>query len=69
VFDINGPGWSAVRREAEPYRSRLSDLLDKSTLDALLPPPDVPLHCDDPIIDSAGPKTLLGLFLWAKDHL
>lgn len=68
-FDINGPGWSAVRRAAEPYRGRLSDLMDPKVLEAILPPPGIPLRCSDLIIDSAGPKSLLGLFLWARDHM
>jgi asparagine synthase (glutamine-hydrolysing) len=69
VLDINNPGWSAVRREAEIYRSRAETIFDPVVLRELLPPPDVRLHFNDPMVDSNANKTLLGFFLWAGRNL
>ena len=69
VFDFNSPGWQAVRRLAEPYRDRLDGLLDRDRLDEYLPPPDVELRVKNGIVDSSGRKMLVGLMLWARDHM
>lgn len=69
TFDINGPGWKAVRRLAEPYRTKVYDLFNNDVLDELLPPPDVNIQVKDPIIDVSGIKSLLGFMLWSRDHL
>ena len=69
VFDFNSPGWQAVRRLAEPYRDKLDGLLDRDRLDEYLPPPDVELRVKNGIVDSSGRKMLVGLMLWARDHL
>ena len=69
LYDLNGPGWRAIRRDAEPYRRRLAGLFVPEVLNECLPPPDVTIALGDPIIDSTGPKLLLGLLLWSRDHL
>jgi asparagine synthase (glutamine-hydrolysing) len=69
VYDINAPGWIAIRRQVEPYRDLAHGYFHRQVLDAILPPPDVPIRCNDGIVDSSGHKTLLGLLLWLKDHL
>jgi asparagine synthase (glutamine-hydrolysing) len=69
LFDFNGPGWRAIRRLAEPHRDKLSGLLDRATLDACLPPPDVELRVRDGIVGFSGPKILVGLMLWAGENL
>ncbi len=69
TFDFNSPGWMAVRRQAEPYRERLFNLLDKDVLEELLPAPDVLVDFRDKIVDASGLKLLVGLMLWSKDHL
>lgn len=68
IYDINGPGWQAVRREAEPHRPRAYAFLEKAVLDELLPPPPAPISSPHPIIDSSGVKTLLGFILWCRDQ-
>ncbi|RMF38736.1 MAG: asparagine synthetase B family protein [Chloroflexi bacterium] len=69
IYDINGPGWVAVRRGAEPHRERVLHLFHPEVLAEVLPAPDQPLPCRDGIIDASGAKTLLGFLLWARDHL
>lgn len=70
IFDFRNEGWQAVRREAEPGRRLLEDLFDARVLTELLPPPDRPIgDAGDGIIDISGRKLLLGLMLWAQDHL
>jgi len=69
IYDLNGPGWIAVRKLAEPYRDRVLDLVHKDVLETVLPPPDVRLAFGDGIIEASGPKSLLGFMLWSKDHL
>lgn len=66
IYDLNGPGWRAVRRRAEPYRGRLSDLFQPSELQNYLPPPSEEVHLERTIMDSFGRKTLLGLMLWME---
>lgn len=66
IYDLNGPGWRAVRRRAEPNRARLSDLFRTSELEEYLPPPSEDIQLDRTIMDSFGRKTLLGLMLWME---
>lgn len=69
IFDVNGPGWTAVRREAERSRELAYDFFDKKALDELLPPPDAVIRSRDGIADVAGVKSVIGFMLWARDHL
>jgi asparagine synthase (glutamine-hydrolysing) len=69
MYDFNGPGWTAVRRRAEPYRERLLDLFEPSALARYLPGPEIRMDFRQPIDDAFGPKLLVGLMLWAGDHL
>jgi len=69
LFDFENPGWKAVRRLAESHREAVEDLLDRRVLDELLPSPDVRIPVRNPIAETEGLKTLVGLILWAKDHL
>jgi hypothetical protein len=69
VFDINNPGWLAVRREAEQFRPKAEEIFNPAVLRELLPPPDVPIHVHDGIVDASSRKTLLGLMLWAGRNL
>jgi asparagine synthase (glutamine-hydrolysing) len=68
VYDINGPGWLAVRREAERYRERALDLLDRDALQQALPSPETRIIHEDPIAGTSGMKLLLGFLLWCRDH-
>jgi asparagine synthase (glutamine-hydrolysing) len=69
IYDINNPGWQAIRQKAEPYRSLVNHLFDERVLDSLLVPPDVPFQFrHDPITEASGIKTLLGFLLWSKNH-
>jgi len=69
LFDINGPGWTAVRRELEPYREFAYSFFERKALDDLLPSPDSPIGSRDAIRDVAGIKNIMGFLLWAKQHL
>jgi asparagine synthase (glutamine-hydrolysing) len=69
IYDINNPGWHAVRRIAEPHRDRLADLFDMDVLRELLPAPDRKIEVEHKIRDSYGTKQLIGLMLWSADHL
>ncbi len=68
IFDINNPGWTAVRRFAEPARKAVEEFFDLKVLEEVLPLPEVPIRLKNPIADASGLKALLGLMLWAKDH-
>ncbi len=67
TYDFNGPGWMAIRRQAEPYRERILHLFNQEPLDQLLPPAGVFLP--DAYGQDAGLKTLLGFMLWSKEYL
>jgi hypothetical protein len=69
TFAIQSRGWSSVRAHAEPYRERLHLVLHPAPLRRVLPAPGTTVATDDMIQDSARPKLLLGLALWARDHL
>lgn len=69
IYDFNGPGWLAVRRQAEPYRERVLHLFNRDALAEFLPPPDVSVQLRDGIIEASGLKLLLGLMLWSKEYL
>ena len=69
VYDINNQGWRAVRNRAETARPRVLELFDRGALNALLPPPEAQVQCEDPIVDSSGMKLLLGFLLWSEEHL
>ncbi len=69
LYDVNGEGWRAARRLAEPHRALLDGVLDRAQLDACLPPPDEDLVIRNGIVDGSGPKVLVGLTLWAREHL
>ena len=69
AFAIQSRGWATVRNHAEPHRERLYSVLGAEPLRRALPAPDVPIATDDMILDSARSKLLLGLILWAREHL
>jgi asparagine synthase (glutamine-hydrolysing) len=69
IYDINNPGWRAVRRMAEPHRERLEDLFEMDVLRELVPSPDTHIAVENKVRDSFGTKQLLGLMLWSADHL
>jgi len=68
TYDFNGASWRAVRQEGEPYRSCVQHLFHSEVLNELLPPPQATVSFHDGLADASGPKLLLGLLLWAKDH-
>jgi asparagine synthase (glutamine-hydrolysing) len=68
LYDINGSGWRAVRRHAEPQRSQLQEICNPAALDALWPPADRSPQFADGISGSSGLKLMLGLALFSRDH-
>ncbi|MBD2579633.1 asparagine synthase-related protein [Oscillatoria sp. FACHB-1406] len=70
VLNLNNPGWQAVRRQAEPYRGKVSHLIDRTMLDKLLPSPNtcIPFQ-SDAIAEGSGMQTLLGFLLWSRNNL
>jgi asparagine synthase (glutamine-hydrolysing) len=69
MYDFNGPGWRAIRRLAEPFRVRLADRFDMDELNRFLPPPEISVPFENPLEHSAGHKQLVGLMLWAGQHV
>ncbi len=69
LFDFKGSGWSAIRRQAEPYRERILRLFNQEALAEILPPPPTPVQFKDEITEASGLKSLLGLMLWSKEYL
>lgn len=69
IYNLNSPGWVAVRKAAEPGRQSVMHLFNKDLFNQLLPLPEERFNCKDEIVDSSGPKLLLGFMLWAKDNL
>jgi asparagine synthase (glutamine-hydrolysing) len=69
LYDFNGPGWRAIRRLAEPHRGKLEGLVDMTRLNEYLPAPDVDLEMRNGIVEPSGRKMLVGLILWARDHI
>lgn len=69
VYDVNGTGWRAIRRLAEPHRERLAHLFEMDVLAELVPPPDTRIVVENTIGDTFGTKMLIGLMLWAGNHL
>jgi asparagine synthase (glutamine-hydrolysing) len=80
IMDFNGPGWRAVREEAEPGRKLLEPFFHREVLDRLVPPPGATLREEnipknpatvnmDMIKCTSGVKLLTGLMLWARARL
>jgi asparagine synthase (glutamine-hydrolysing) len=69
LWNVNGPGWKAVRREADRYRHLGREFFDEDQLAGFLPPSDETLQADDMIAGHSGVRSLIGFLLWAKDHL
>jgi hypothetical protein len=71
VFDLNGPGWRAVRSEAEKSRSKAESVLDRNELLQLLPPPtsEIQTGVTDFFQVGSRKKSLLAFMLWASEHL
>ena len=71
VFDLNGPGWRAVRVEAEKSRSKAESVLDRDVLGQLLPPPgdEIRTGAMDFFQVGSRKKSLLAFLLWASESL
>jgi asparagine synthase (glutamine-hydrolysing) len=70
IYNLNNPGWDAVRRAAEPCRERLKALFVPEVLDEILPRAEEPVrYRGDLIAEGQKLKQLLILGLWAKEHL
>ncbi len=61
LFDINNPGWRAIRQEAALRSDSARQLFNQTALDHYLQTPDQDIICADGIIHSARLKTLVGL--------
>jgi asparagine synthase (glutamine-hydrolysing) len=69
VFDINNPGWTAVRKDVEQYRVHAGRIFNPKTLNDLLPPPHVPIQVPEATVDSSSRKLLVAFMLWAGTNL
>jgi asparagine synthase (glutamine-hydrolysing) len=67
VFDLNGPGWHAVRLEAEQGRSQAERIFHRAELLRHLPPPDTRIvtGASDFFREGSRKKCLLACMLWA----
>ena len=54
IYDINGPGWRAVRRLADPHRERLAPLFNMDVLAELLPPANAHIHVRSTTTTASG---------------
>jgi asparagine synthase (glutamine-hydrolysing) len=68
VYDIDNPGWSSVRLQAEPFRGNLHNIFQKKVLDEILPLPGRRAQLSDRIIGASGLKALIGVMIWSQDH-
>ncbi len=66
IAAFESSGWSAIRREAEVGREAWLEVFDRDQLEALLPPPDLPMPSYPGLETSAHGRNLLGLFLWGQ---
>ncbi len=68
AYDFNHPGWRVIRRSVEPFRDVLADLFRMDELNRYLPGPE-----ETPVSSTfcglAGPQTLVGLLMWARENL
>jgi asparagine synthase (glutamine-hydrolysing) len=69
IWDINNQGWRKIRRRAEPNRRLVYSILNEDEFGKLLPTPDATIKSDDGVIGTSGMNCLLGLLLWAENHL
>ncbi|HNY32782.1 MAG TPA: asparagine synthase-related protein [Fibrobacteria bacterium] len=65
VNDFNSEAWRTVRRNAEPHRDLVSQVFDRSSLDAILPGPEGG-HTSTP---ESARKLLVGFMTWSSKHL
>lgn len=64
IFDVRHPAWVAIRRQAEPLRARLHELLDPREVDRLLPDADAQPTFRNAINEGGPIRLLLGLAFW-----
>ena len=69
VYNLESPGWHAIREHTAPHVQRLEGLFHREVLAEYLPAPDVHIATTDIFADSSGRKLLMGLSLWARDYL
>ena len=68
VFDVRHPDWVATRRQAEPHRKRLHELLDRREVDRLLPGPEARPTFRNAINEGGPIRLLVGLALWLDER-
>lgn len=68
IYDLNGAGWSAVRRSAQPCRQHSIAYFNQPVLDHILPAVPRRFDFNNEIIDASGPKSLLGFLLWLDNR-
>lgn len=66
LFDINNPGWVAIRQLAAARRTSAHRLFDPEVLAKYIPAPEVKISCADGIRNSARLKTLIGLMILSE---
>jgi hypothetical protein len=70
VFDLNRPGWRAVRADAEKGRAEAERVFDRAELLRHLPPPEEPIALAGEGFYQEGSrkKSLLAFLLWASQR-
>lgn len=68
VFDINNPGWIAIRQTAAARLGTAQHIFNPNVLAKYLPSPTADISCADTINSSARLKTLAGLMI-LSEHL
>lgn len=66
MADFNRPAWRAIRRTADQSRDAAGAWVDRNVLDRVLPPAEVDVQVQNPIIESNGYRLLTGLILWSE---
>jgi asparagine synthase (glutamine-hydrolysing) len=66
TYDLNNPGWLAIRQQAELSRKQVEPLFNMDVFDSLLSPPDLSIPCKQ---GRDSLKLLIGFMLWSENHL
>ena len=68
LYDVNAPGWRAIREIAELHRDALPQILRREKVAELWPMPSQSVSLPSPVEQSSRLRLLLGLALVGRNH-